>query len=611
MLMAGRAGVATLMAAGLAAVAVMAPPVHPAVATARALPSGPLYGVTVDDVSNIARVVASEEAMPYMPTTRVYLDPSEPAAYYKPALEQLAPHSYIMGEILDSSDMKAQTVAGEQARVSSLLSTLGSNVDIWEVGDEVNGNWTGPYSQGAQMVIDTYDQVAAAGYKSALTLYENSWGPDHCGDGASELTPQQYSSRYLPAAVRDGINYVLLSWYPTQCAGLSGDVPVSTITSEVQALHALYPNASIGFGELGLPNPTNPSNEALAQHLMAYYYGAAVHEPYYIGGGFWWYWDEDLSLPGMPSALDRAFNAEHAAIAGNGTAPIGTAPIGTGSGAAPVVATGAEPTTTTSAPPASPVGTQAVHATSSIPVSATVVQPTSTRPAVPLSPAGSQAVHATVSVPVTTTPAAPPAGGQVPLSPDAFSAMGPATWTDGQTRNTWTDQWNGYGSTRTTLDPTVNAYVAALAPKVATSPSQTHSALLTTRRIYTSPTFSVPVRTVEQLRQGSAPNPWEVGWVLWDFNASHDSFYALVLKPNGWELDKEIDGHESFLATGSSRVFPIGRWYDVTVSQTGSHISVSVDGAHLVSVTDSTLRSGAIGLYCEDSVAHFGNVTLP
>lgn len=188
--------------------------------------------------------------------------------------------------------------------------------------------------------------------------------------------------------------------------------------------------------------------------------------------------------------------------------------------------------------------------------------------------------------------------------------MGSTHWSDGQTGNTWTDQWNGYGSAATTIDSTVNSYVAALAPEAATSPSQTHSTLLTTQSSYTSPTFTVPVRTVEQLRQGSAPNPWEVGWVLWDFNASRDSFYGVILKPNGWELVKETNGNESFLATGSSRTFPIGQWYDVTVSQSASQISVSVNGAHLVSATDSSFTRGTIGLYCEDSVAHFGDVTV-
>ena len=120
----------------------------------------------------------------------------------------------------------------------------------------------------------------------------------------------------------------------------------------------------------------------------------------------------------------------------------------------------------------------------------------------------------------------------------------------------------------------------------------------------------MPVRTVRQLRQGSPPNPWEVGWVLWDYNPKTDSFYGVLLKPNGWELVKETNGTESFIATGSTPTFPIGNWYKVTVAQSGSQISVSVNGRHLVSANDWSFTTGAIGLYCEDSLAHFGNVQV-
>jgi hypothetical protein len=188
--------------------------------------------------------------------------------------------------------------------------------------------------------------------------------------------------------------------------------------------------------------------------------------------------------------------------------------------------------------------------------------------------------------------------------------MGNTIWSDGQTKNTWTDQWNGYGTAQTTADSTVNTYVAALEPEVSTSTSQTHSTLLTTQSSYNSPTFTVPVRTVQQLRQGSPPNPWEVGWVLWDFKPTTDSFYGVILKPNGWELVKEANGTESFIATGSTPTFPIGNWYNVTVAQSGSQISVSVNGHQLVSANDGSFTTGAIGLYCEDSLAHFGDVNV-
>jgi hypothetical protein len=342
-----RVGAAAMIAAGVISTGAVTLSPHAASATPRELPPGPVYGVTIDDIGNISSVVSAAEAMPYMSTTRVYLDPGEPASYYKSALQQLAPHAYVMGEILDSSDMKSMTVPAEQTRVGSLLSALGSTVDVWEVGNEVNGNWTGSYSTGAQMLVNTYNQVAADGDRAALTLYENSWAPNNCGDGTTELTPQQYSSRYVPASVRDGIGYVLLSWYPTQCSGLSGNVSVSTITAEVQGLHALYPNALVGFGELGLPNRTNSSTEAKAQSIMAYYYGIAIGEPYYIGGYFWWYWDEDLRLSGMPAALHDAFGAEQAALGTNNDGGVST----TTTTVAPSTTTTLAPTTTTRVAP--------------------------------------------------------------------------------------------------------------------------------------------------------------------------------------------------------------------------------------------------------------------
>ena len=41
------------------------------------------------------------------------------------------------------------------------------------------------------------------------------------------------------------------------------------------------------------------------------------------------------------------------------------------------------------------------------------------------------------------------------------------------------------------------------------------------------------VRTQQQLRRGAAgaPNPWEVGWVVWHYT-SNQRFYALTLEPH-------------------------------------------------------------------------------
>lgn len=98
--------------------------------------------------------------------------------------------------------------------------------------------------------------------------------------------------------------------------------------------------------------------------------------------------------------------------------------------------------------------------------------------------------------------------------------------------------------------------------------------------------FSANIVTTAQLRSpdntpptpqnpDSRPNPWEVGWLLWCFSPdpthpydpsptsnSNFRFYALCLKPNGWEVSKQdpsYQGGQRFLKSNAQedpRKFP-------------------------------------------------------
>ena len=98
--------------------------------------------------------------------------------------------------------------------------------------------------------------------------------------------------------------------------------------------------------------------------------------------------------------------------------------------------------------------------------------------------------------------------------------------------------------------------------------------------------FSANIVTQKQLRNKdntpptpqnpeSKPNPWEVGWLLWCFSPdpthpydpsptsnSNFRFYALCLKPNGWEVSKQdpsYKGGQRFLKSNADtdpRKFP-------------------------------------------------------
>lgn len=270
-----------------------------------------MYGVTADSVRNPAELVDSARHLPSMPTTRVYFDVKEPPRYYLPAITQLHPVSYVMGDLLDSSDETHVGVAAFNRRVKAYLRTLGPRVDLWEIGNEVNGNWTGPYRSVEVKLTEAYEDVAAARRASALTLYYDIG----CGDGSSGLGPVSFTERYVPPRVRMGLHYVFLSYYEDEC---NGRRPAARPwTRYFERLHRLYPRARLGFGEVGLKEPASRDTMSAARGEMRWYYRLWIPLRYYIGGYFWWYYAEDC-LPWQSRPLWRqlasSFRSERRAI---------------------------------------------------------------------------------------------------------------------------------------------------------------------------------------------------------------------------------------------------------------------------------------------------------
>lgn len=171
----------------------------------------------------------------------------------------------------------------------------------------------------------------------------------------------------------------------------------------------------------------------------------------------------------------------------------------------------------------------------------------------------------------------------------------------------WTVLFTGYG------EVTSDDGVVVLEPRSAASKDDTHAALVRTTQAFVDADFEVTVRTEAQVRRGT-PNTWEVGWVLWNFR-DNDHFYAVALKPNGWEISKQdpaYPGKQRFLATGEGRVFPVGRDYRVRVEQDWPRMTVSVDGEELTTLVDeeAPYRSGYVGLYTEDARVRFTDLDL-
>lgn len=291
------------------------PPAVTSTAAARHGVPGPLYGLTVDRISNLNAIVAADRRLPYRPVTRIYFDVRHGPGYYLRAVRRLHQVSYLMGELLDSSDEPNIPARAFRGKISSYLSALGRSIDIWEIGNEVNGAWTGHYTTVSTKLTEAYHAVAARGYRTALTLYYNAG----CGDGRGELGPLTFSRRYVPPAVRDRLGYVLVSYYEDDCRNIRPST--AAWTSFFRKLHALYPNARLGFGEIGMNRPATPRTLATAQSLVSRYYGLRIKLPYYAGGYFWWYYAEDClpyTVKPLWQVLSAAFHKETAAIGRSG-----------------------------------------------------------------------------------------------------------------------------------------------------------------------------------------------------------------------------------------------------------------------------------------------------
>jgi hypothetical protein len=114
----------------------------------------PIHGVTVADEKDIRNdkylneVIESLGDLTSTPTVRLTYklegsdtDKGAKAETYLAATTAISKKTYILAEVLDSAYEFCFSIADHEARWNDYVSTLGDYVDIWEVGNEINGNW--------------------------------------------------------------------------------------------------------------------------------------------------------------------------------------------------------------------------------------------------------------------------------------------------------------------------------------------------------------------------------------------------------------------------------------------------------------------------------------
>ncbi|NDR52783.1 hypothetical protein [Actinomyces sp. 565] len=174
--------------------------------------------------------------------------------------------------------------------------------------------------------------------------------------------------------------------------------------------------------------------------------------------------------------------------------------------------------------------------------------------------------------------------------------------------SSWRLVFDGYGTAA------CEGQTVRLSPAPATRPDETHAGLAISSAVSVAQGrvtgLEATLRTRAQLRRGSSPNPWEVAWLLWSYQ-DNDHFYAVVLKPNGWEVSKQnpdYPGKQQFLASGSTPKFAVGEAHrlKIRIDTTSAGVMtavITVDGRDLVTVTDtdSPYLRGSVAAYTEDA----------
>ncbi len=272
----------------------------------------PIHGVTVADDKDIRNekylneVIESLGNLTSVPTVRLTYklegsDISEgaKASTYLSATKAISKTAYVFAEVLDSAYESCFNVADHEARWNDYVSTLADYVDVWEVGNEINGNWLANPNPDAMSgrncpwktpsttdkdvvtkMVNAYHIVKKAGKIAALTLYYEP-NPSCTTSMGQEYDPVAWATRNIPADMKAGVDYVLLSYYRDKCPNFKPDF--ATLFAK---FHKIFPSSKLGMGEWGY-SVGKPDKAKLIELLNE---GYSLHPdvPNWIGGVFFW-----------------------------------------------------------------------------------------------------------------------------------------------------------------------------------------------------------------------------------------------------------------------------------------------------------------------------------
>jgi hypothetical protein len=263
-------------------------------AVAGSVPTAAVTAFTLDAVGagdTPLRTAAALGGAPGRAAVRLVFDLAEGPEHYRGTIR--VAHALgvrVVGQILDSSEMAAVSLAGWRQRVARFVSAL-RDVDTWEVGNEVNGDWLG--RDIPAKIAYAADYVKRHTRASALLTLYWQLGED---DAAHSVFTWAAA---VPAATFRDVDEIGLSVYPE-------DHPMGVAFDRVvRTLHAAFSRQRLSVSELGYwssdlghtwwwgsrADPLGTGRRAVAD----LYARAVLGYPFSAGGTYWWYFRTEVA----------------------------------------------------------------------------------------------------------------------------------------------------------------------------------------------------------------------------------------------------------------------------------------------------------------------------
>lgn len=195
--------------------------------------------------------------------------------------------------------MRRMSLDAFERRTRAYVDAL-PDVDEWETGNEVNGNWLG--STASVVAKTRYASRYVKSHTHARVLVTLYW---ELGEGSVVNSTFTWAHANLRSIVAD-VDDLGISLYPRQSP--MGEAFDRVVT----ALHGAFPRQRIMITELDYgrgPGWGWTSRDAVA----ATYQSAIMGYPYSGGGTFWWYFVEEAAHGNsLYETLQSAYRSAHA-----------------------------------------------------------------------------------------------------------------------------------------------------------------------------------------------------------------------------------------------------------------------------------------------------------